>query len=161
MADENNRTVSAGDRRPHCGRVVGDCVEMVLRRYDLETIGQETRNDLTITRSIGPKPVGEDDIVFGLLGHVAAPHQLACRADCRHLRNTESGALAHRNGRIVTEVRFGGKRPRASAVTLPCYAGSQRLSRVLTGATRSDAEPGRTADRLSVWETSVKGAIRG
>jgi hypothetical protein len=49
MADENNRAVSAGERRPHCGRVVGDHVEMVLRRYDLETIGQEKRDDLTIT----------------------------------------------------------------------------------------------------------------
>ena len=49
MADENNRAVSAGERRSHCGRVVGDCVEMVLRRYDLETIGQETQKDLTIT----------------------------------------------------------------------------------------------------------------
>jgi hypothetical protein len=49
MANENNRAVSAGERRPHCGRVVGDCVEMVLRRYDLETIGQERRNDLIIT----------------------------------------------------------------------------------------------------------------
>jgi hypothetical protein len=49
MANENNRAVSAGERRPHCGRVVRDCVKMVLRRYDLETIGQETRNDLTIT----------------------------------------------------------------------------------------------------------------
>jgi hypothetical protein len=49
MANENNRPVGAGERRPDCGRVVGDCVEMVLRRYDLETIGQKTRNDLTIT----------------------------------------------------------------------------------------------------------------
>src|SRR5579863_1263119 len=49
MANENNRAVSAGERRPHCGRIVSDCVEMVLCRYDLETIGQKTRNDLAIT----------------------------------------------------------------------------------------------------------------
>src|ERR1700752_5192154 len=49
MANENDRAGSASERRSHCGRVVGDCVEMVLRRYNLETIGQKTRNDLTIT----------------------------------------------------------------------------------------------------------------
>src|SRR3974377_1921937 len=49
MANETTRAVRPGERRPHFGRVVGDCVEMVLRRYDLKAIGQETRNDLTIT----------------------------------------------------------------------------------------------------------------
>src|SRR6516162_11512304 len=36
MDNENNRAMSAGERRPHCGRVVGDCVAMVLRRLSGE-----------------------------------------------------------------------------------------------------------------------------
>jgi hypothetical protein len=40
MANEDDRAVGAGERRPYCGCVIGDSVEMVLGRYDLETISQ-------------------------------------------------------------------------------------------------------------------------
>jgi hypothetical protein len=41
--------------------------------------------------------MGEDDIGFGLLGHVAAPHQLGLpRGLPARLRTAESGTLTHR-----------------------------------------------------------------
>src|SRR6516165_8957237 len=49
MTDENNKAAGASERCPHCGRVVSNGVEMVLRLDHLKAIGQEQRNDLAVT----------------------------------------------------------------------------------------------------------------
>jgi hypothetical protein len=40
MANKDDRAAGAGERRPYCGCVISDGVEVVLGRYDLETISQ-------------------------------------------------------------------------------------------------------------------------
>ena len=65
MTDENDRTAGAGERGPYCGRVVSNCVEMILSRDHLKAIRQEQRDNLAVTRAIGPEAMRENDAWFG------------------------------------------------------------------------------------------------
>jgi hypothetical protein len=58
--------------------------------------------------------MGEDDSGFGLLGHVAAPHQLGLPRGLL--------ALNASHGRIVIEIRVRGGEAARSRLTLPVTA---------------------------------------
>src|SRR5262245_34823736 len=71
VSDQYDWTARAAQRRPHRSGVVGDGVQMVLRRDHFIAVGDQQLDDLAETGSVGPQAMCEDNA--GFAGHTAPP----------------------------------------------------------------------------------------
>ena len=81
MSDQHDRTARAAHRRPHRRGVVGDGVQMVLRRDHFIAVGDQQLDDLAETGSVGPQAMCEDNA--GFAGHAAPPRTVTSLSDAR------------------------------------------------------------------------------